>query len=193
MAPRIVFGILLGATVGFAIGYFGSRSGGTCPITCNPYGGAIYGAILGALIAGMWGRRTASYNVSSHLISVESEEAFEREVMQADGLVLVEFYTPGCRHCRRLEPVIHALADQFAGRALVAKVNAAELPEVARRHGIEGVPTLLLFKDGLEVDRAVGHRSEEALAALLERHVAAKSRAGTSVPREEEHDPHPDD
>ena len=172
MTTKIVFGILLGATIGFAAGYLSSRAGGACPILCHPYRGAIFGAVVGALIAASLGERIPSYTPSPYLLSIESAEAFEEGILQANRPALVEFYTPNCRHCRRLEPVMHSLADRFAGKAIVAKVNGAALRDVARDSQIQAVPTLILFVDGQEVERTVGYQGEDKLAALIERHLA---------------------
>ena len=173
MDARIVFGLLLGATAGFAVGYFAQKAGGTCVLTCNPYGGAIFGAAVGALIASALSQRTPSYTPSPHLVSIESTEAFDETVVHGDRPALVEFYATRCPHCRRMEPIIHSLADRFAGRLVVAKVNADDLQELARRYRIQGVPTMIVFKDGHEVTRTTGYQPEADLTALLEPHLPA--------------------
>jgi len=173
MGPKVLFGILLGATIGMAVGFVGRRAGGTCPLLCNPYGGAIYGAVLGALVAGMLSARPRPYAPSEHLLRVGSEEAFEGALAESQQPVLVEFYTSGCPACRRLEPELHSLADRFAGRATVAQVNAGELRALSARYGIRAVPTLLLFAGRQEKARVVGYRPQEELAALLEQHMGS--------------------
>ena len=173
MAARILFGLLVGAAVGMGIGLLGQRAGGTCPLMCNPYGGAIFGAIAGGLIASIGGAGVRPYTPSAHLLRIGSGEAFEEKVLKNPRPVLVEFYTARCPACRRLEPEVHALADRFAGRAVVAQVDAAALPALAERYRVRAVPTLLLFSDGKEVSRTVGYRPAESLAALLEPTVGA--------------------
>ena len=170
MGPRILLGVLIGGAIGLMVGMFGQRAGGACPLTCNPYGGALYGAILGAIIASIAGSRAPGFTTSEHLISVQSEEAFEQEVLGAEAPVLVEFYTPQCGYCRMLEPALYSLANSFHGRAAVAKVNVVELEALGHRHHVEVVPTLILFAGGREVERVVGYRKEKELVALLERH-----------------------
>ena len=182
MGMRILLGILLGGAVGLMVGLFGQRAGGACPLTCNPYGGALYGAILGAVIASMAGPRAPRFTPSQHLISVRSEEAFEQQVLGADTPVLVEFYTPQCGYCRMLEPVLHSLADSFHGRAAVAKVNVVDLSANGHRYHVEVVPTLLLFAGGREVERVVGYKKEKELAALLERHVPTPAATAGQAP-----------
>ena len=173
MYARIVFGVLLGATAGFAVGYFGQKAGGACPLMCNPYGGAIFGAVVGGLIAGTLGAGAPSYTPSPHLVLVESPSGFEEKVLHSERPALVEFYSPLCPPCKRMEPTMHSLADRFAGRLVVAKVNAADLNELAERYRIQAVPTIIVFKDGEQLVREVGYQSEEKLAALLEAHVPA--------------------
>lgn len=81
---------------------------------------------------------------------------FEREVLQTEGLVLVDFWAAWCPPCRRLAPTVDAIAAEYAGRLTVAKVDVDESPEVAGRYGIQSIPTLILFKGGRVVDRRLG-------------------------------------
>ena len=184
MDARVVLGVLLGATTGFAVGYFAQKAGGTCPLTCNPYGGAIFGALIGGLIAGALGAGAPSYTPSPYLVLVESPSGFEEKVLHAERPVLVEFSSPLCPPCRRMEPIMHSLADRFAGRLVVAKVNTADLNELAKRYDIQAVPTIIVFKDGKELVRSVGYQSEDKLVALLRAHVPAADQpeAGESPP-----------
>ena len=169
MNPAIVFGILLGATVGFGIGYLGSRAGGTCPFMCNPYIAMALGGVVGALIASSLAPRAPAYKPSPHLLTIRTQEEFESAVLAATEPVLLEFYTPECPICRQIEPLVHALADRYAGRASVAKLNADELPEPVLRYGVEGAPTFILFKGGQPAGGLVGLVSEQQLAELIEK------------------------
>jgi thioredoxin 1 len=96
-------------------------------------------------------------------------EEFESEVLQASQPVLVDFFAPWCGPCRILGPVIDRLAEQFHGRAKVFKVNVEEESELADVFEIQGVPTLLLFKDGEVADRIVGLPPPQDTASRLER------------------------
>lgn len=102
-----------------------------------------------------------------------TEDTFETEVRQAAGPVLVDFYAPWCGPCRTLAPVLQQLAAEFEGRVRIAKVNVDEAPDLAARHGITGVPTLLLFRNGEPVDELVGLASPAALSRWLETHTTA--------------------
>jgi thioredoxin len=81
---------------------------------------------------------------------------FQRQVLSAPGLVLVDFWAAWCPPCRRLAPTLEALAAEYAGKLTVVKVDVDESPELAARYGIQSIPTLILFRDGQVVDRRLG-------------------------------------
>jgi len=83
---------------------------------------------------------------------------FQREVLESDVPVLVDFWGESCAPCKALEPVIVDLATDYAGRLKVCEVNAAAAPETCAKYGISGTPTVLYFKKGRQVDRIVGFR-----------------------------------
>jgi thioredoxin 1 len=87
------------------------------------------------------------------------------------GVVLVDFWAEWCGPCRRLAPAIDELANQFDGRATIAKVNVDENPNVPGRFMIRGIPTLLLFKNGNLEETVVGLAAKEDLARMIERHL----------------------
>ena len=89
-----------------------------------------------------------------------------------NGVVLVDFWAEWCGPCRRLAPTVEALAGEFDGRAIVAKLNVDENPNVPGRFMIRGIPTLLLFKDGRLAETLVGLRPKEDIAGLIEKHLS---------------------
>lgn len=101
------------------------------------------------------------------------EKDFKGEVLDAGLPVLVDFYAPWCGPCRALAPALEGIAKAYDSRVRVAKVNVDDCPGLASRYGIRGVPTLLFFKEGEEVDRVVGLPSAGALRTKLESHAAA--------------------
>jgi thioredoxin 1 len=95
---------------------------------------------------------------------------FDQVVLQTAAPVLVDFWAEWCGPCRRLAPAIEALAEEYTTRARVVKLNVDAGPATARRYGIQGIPTLILFRDGAEKERIVGAAAKEAIAALIDRH-----------------------
>lgn len=98
---------------------------------------------------------------------------FEQVVLRSDGPVLVDFWAEWCGPCRRLAPTIEALAEEYATRARVVKLNVDVGPVSAKRYGIQGIPTLILFRDGAEKERIVGAASQEAISGMIDRHLSA--------------------
>ena len=81
---------------------------------------------------------------------------FDQVVFSEPSPVLVEFYAPWCGHCRRIAPIIEQVAQEYAGRFRFVQLNAAENGGSALRFEVRGVPTMLIFVNGQEVDRIVG-------------------------------------
>lgn len=86
----------------------------------------------------------------------------------ASGITLVDFWAPWCGPCRMQGPIIDKVAEQTQGRAKVAKVNIDAAPGVAAQHGVQSIPTLIVFKDGQAVQQFVGVRPEADLINAIE-------------------------
>lgn len=93
-----------------------------------------------------------------------SDSNFDSEVNNSALPVLVDFWAPWCGPCRMLVPVVERLAEKFAGKMKVGKVNVDENPNTAARFGIMSIPTLILFKGGKEVERVIGAMPEPVLS-----------------------------
>ena len=92
---------------------------------------------------------------------------FEKEVLQSDVPVLVDFWAPWCPPCRALGPTLDAVAEEFQGKAKIVKIDVDDEPEVASRYGISGIPALLLFKSGEQVGQLVGAHPKANIAKLI--------------------------
>jgi thioredoxin 1 len=114
-------------------------------------------------------RREASQGDGHPLAMTDAD--FERVVLGASVPVLVDFWAAWCGPCRMVAPTVEQLAQEFAGRALVAKLDVDANPITAQRYGVQSIPTLIYFQNGQPVDRAVGaqpaHTLRQKLEALL--------------------------
>jgi thioredoxin 2 len=97
---------------------------------------------------------------------------FTAEVERSEMPILVDMWAPWCGPCRMLAPVIQQLAAEMAGRARVGKLNVDENPVTAERFHVRGIPALLVFKGGREVDRLVGVQPKAEIVRRLERVMA---------------------
>ena len=96
-----------------------------------------------------------------------TKDNFEKEIINSELPVLLDFWAPWCAPCRMIAPVIAQVAEKYAGKAKVGKVNVDEENDLAAAFGIVSIPTLVVLKGGKVVSRATGFRSEAEIAAML--------------------------
>lgn len=103
----------------------------------------------------------------SNAVAVSAAD-FDQQVLQSPVPVLVDFWAVWCGPCKMIAPHIDALAEEYAGRVKVLKVNVDDEQEIANKYGIMSIPTLLFFKDGQRVDQLVGASPKSTIASKLE-------------------------
>ena len=96
-----------------------------------------------------------------------TSENFERTVMQSEKTVLIDFWAGWCGPCRMLAPIIDEIAEEYADTVTVGKINVDEQPQLAAAFGVESIPTLIAFKNGVPLGALVGLQTKESVIDLI--------------------------
>jgi thioredoxin 1 len=107
---------------------------------------------------------------SDRILTVE-DDSFERDVLQSDLPVLVDFWAEWCAPCKAVAPVLEELAAEMAGRVRFAKLDVGVSQQVASRLRVQSFPTFILFKNGQPADRAVGAMSKAGFRGFLDKNL----------------------
>ena len=102
------------------------------------------------------------------VINIHGEAEFAEKVLKSDKPTLVDFWAPWCGPCKMVGPEVEALAEMYEGKAVVAKVNVDHNQQLAGKYNVMGVPTLIVLKNGEEVNRIVGYRPRKELSSALD-------------------------
>ena len=123
----------------------------------------------------MMGNVFFAYNpetsMSSDLIKHVTDATFDAEVLQAQGPVLVDYWAEWCGPCKMIAPVLDDIAATYEGKLTIAKLNIDDNQETPAKHGVRGIPTLMLFKDGNVEATKVGALSKSQLQAFLDANI----------------------
>ncbi|MDF1760669.1 MAG: thioredoxin TrxA [Coxiellaceae bacterium] len=105
-------------------------------------------------------------------VKATSDAAFDNEVLQSDTPVLVDFWAEWCGPCKMITPIVDKVAEDYAQRVSVFKMNVDDNPETPSKYGVRGIPSLLIYKGGEVVDTHVGALTESQLTAFIDKNLA---------------------
>jgi thioredoxin 1 len=106
----------------------------------------------------------------SNVVRQVTDSDFESTIT-AGKPVFLDFWAPWCGPCRLIGPIVEELAPSYEGKAIIAKINVDDNPGVAQKFGVTSIPTLMMFKDGKLVDRAVGAMPKAQLQAFIDKNL----------------------
>ena len=109
-------------------------------------------------------------------VSQVTDSSFDKDVLDSDIPVLVDFWAPWCGPCKMVAPVVSEIAQQFKDKVKVVKLNTDENPNTASKYGIRSIPTLMIFKEGQKVDMVVGAVPKNTLANTLEKYLQTQEK-----------------
>ncbi|MBF6569430.1 MAG: thioredoxin [Candidatus Binataceae bacterium] len=116
--------------------------------------------------------RSTDNIMASANVSHVTDADFEQQVLKSDKPVLIDFWAPWCGPCRAVAPVIDELADEYAGRLKVVKINVDDNPQTPQRYNVRGIPNLLIIKNGQVANQIVGAVAKRNLVEAVDTAIA---------------------
>jgi thioredoxin 1 len=104
----------------------------------------------------------------SQFVKAVTDSSFDADVLKSDLPVLVDFWAEWCGPCKMVAPILEEIGKDYAGKLVVAKINVDENTNVPAKHGIRGIPTMILFKNGAVVAQKVGAAAKSQLTAWID-------------------------
>lgn len=105
----------------------------------------------------------------SENITIITDQNFQTTI--ADGVTLIDFWATWCKPCKMQGPIVDQIADEFKGKATIGKLDVDKNPFISQNFNVASIPTIMIFKDGVQVERTVGLQSKEALLRLLNKYI----------------------
>ena len=100
-----------------------------------------------------------------------TDTTFDTEVVKSDKLTVIDFWAEWCGPCKTLGPIIDQMSVEYSGKVKIGKLDVGNNSEIPVRYGIQGLPTILLFKDGKVVDKILGAPGKDQLKATIDKHL----------------------
>ena len=100
-----------------------------------------------------------------------TDHNFDEQVIKGTGLILVDFWAEWCGPCRMIAPILEEVAVECEGQITIAKLNVDENRQASARFGIRSIPTILFFKDGVQVEQVIGALSKSAIKTKVQQHL----------------------
>jgi thioredoxin 1 len=110
--------------------------------------------------------------MASEAIVEVTDANFDQLVLKADQPVLIDFWAAWCGPCRALAPIVDEIAQSYAGRVKIGKMDVDKNAATPQRYGVRGIPTLLLFKDGQVKEQIVGYVSREVIEKAIDKNLS---------------------
>jgi thioredoxin 1 len=108
--------------------------------------------------------------MSTHTLAV-TDASFETEVLRAQGPVLVDFWAEWCGPCKSIAPILEEIATEYAQRLKVVKLNTDDSPDLATKYGVRSIPTLMIFKNGINEATKIGVLTKSQLMAFVDEYL----------------------